>query len=119
MLMTSSQRPNTYWHACTLTSASAETKSVSSLRERSSPSRRKSPSSGKICHFADVGPTTRLPSSETAKIESRTRKETSVAKLGSCRTCKAQVSSEARSCPRCGQPFPFLDGLEQAQGLLL
>ena len=42
-----------------------------------------------------------------------------MAKLGPCRTCKAQVSSEAKSCPHCGQPFPFLDGLEQAQGLFL
>lgn len=38
-------------------------------------------------------------------------------KLGPCRACKAQVSSEARSCPHCGQPLPFLDGLEEAEGL--
>lgn len=39
-----------------------------------------------------------------------------MATLGSCRTCKAQVSSEARACPHCGQPFPLLQGVEDAEG---
>lgn len=40
-----------------------------------------------------------------------------MAKLGPCRTCQKEVSSDARSCPHCGQPFPFLAGLEAAEGL--
>jgi Ribosomal protein L7/L12 C-terminal domain len=51
-------------------------------------------------------------------LELRIRKEEPIAKLGPCRTCKTQVSSEARSCPHCGQPFPFLDGLGEAECLL-
>jgi hypothetical protein len=39
-----------------------------------------------------------------------------MATLGSCRTCKGQVSSEAKSCPHCGQPFPLLNGVDEAQG---
>jgi len=30
--------------------------------------------------------------------------------LGTCRCCKAPVSSEASTCPHCGQPNPFSDG---------
>jgi ribosomal protein L7/L12 len=38
--------------------------------------------------------------------------------LGHCRCCKAQVSSEARTCPHCGQPRPFADGLVEARNEL-
>ena len=30
-----------------------------------------------------------------------------MAELGHCKTCTGKVSSEAKSCPHCGQPFPF------------
>lgn len=33
-----------------------------------------------------------------------------MAQLGVCRTCGKMVSSEAISCPHCGQPMPYTDG---------
>jgi len=30
-----------------------------------------------------------------------------MAELGVCRTCGGTVSSEATSCPHCGQPMPY------------
>jgi hypothetical protein len=35
--------------------------------------------------------------------------------LGSCRTCGGKVSAEARTCPHCGQPFPFTDRFDGAR----
>lgn len=33
-----------------------------------------------------------------------------MAQLGVCRTCGGMVSSEAISCPHCGQPMPYTEG---------
>jgi hypothetical protein len=38
-----------------------------------------------------------------------------MAKLGACHCCGGRVSSEAPTCPHCGQPVPFLDGLDGAR----
>jgi predicted amidophosphoribosyltransferase len=40
---------------------------------------------------------------------------------GPCRCCARRVSSEAPSCPHCGQPFPFAlpdDGFAEARAQL-
>lgn len=39
--------------------------------------------------------------------------------LGTCKCCGGTVSSEARACPHCGQPYPSTDGLEREVLLLL
>jgi ribosomal protein L7/L12 len=35
--------------------------------------------------------------------------------LAACRCCGVQISSEAKACPHCGQPFPVADGFDQAR----
>ena len=36
-----------------------------------------------------------------------------MAELGSCKTCKGKVSSEAIACPHCGQPDPYENNVSQ------
>ena len=36
-----------------------------------------------------------------------------MAKLGSCKCCSGKVSSEAISCPHCGQPEPYSDSVDE------
>ena len=42
-----------------------------------------------------------------------------MARLGFCKTCQGRVSSEAASCPHCGQPAPYQDVPEQVRLLAL
>ncbi len=42
-------------------------------------------------------------------------------KLGSCKTCRGKVSSEAPTCPHCGQPNPYdkdKDDLDKVRELI-
>jgi len=39
-------------------------------------------------------------------------------KLGVCNCCNGKVSSEAKVCPHCGQPDPFIDLLETVRTYL-
>lgn len=42
-----------------------------------------------------------------------------MAKLGNCKTCTGRVSSEAPTCPHCGQPNPYnFDGLDQVRSFI-
>ena len=42
-----------------------------------------------------------------------------MALLGFCKTCQGRVSSEAASCPQCGQPAPYQDVPEQVRLLAM
>jgi ribosomal protein L7/L12 len=35
--------------------------------------------------------------------------------LGVCHCCGGRVSSEAKTCPHCGQPLPFIDKFTAAR----
>ena len=34
-----------------------------------------------------------------------------MAEMGTCKTCKAGVSTEAEKCPHCGEPWPTRNAL--------